>query len=218
MEARILDWKCFIFVSFDNTVFRFRHWRQAIRLAVPQAMFRTTPDTFVIVWNRLELYIDPSFSIPFVFLPTTWIQSLKEETSKTTKILKQLNPGLNTKKQDNMAIAASVYQTLLAHFEIVPVLAIAICLVWNKFCTGLYSIPGPPLAGFTNLWRLLDALQGRHATKNPQLHQKYKSGLIRLGPRVVSISNHELIPVIYSLNSRYNKTAFYTMFRMPFNG
>lgn len=50
------------------------------------------------------------------------------------------------------------------------------------------------------------------------MHNEYKSPLVRIGPKVVSVSDPAHISTIYGLNSGFTKTAFYQMFMMPFQG
>lgn len=44
------------------------------------------------------------------------------------------------------------------------------------------------------------------------------SHFVRIGPRVVSISDPTLIPTIYGINSGFTKTEFYTLSMLPFEG
>ena len=90
--------------------------------------------------------------------------------------------------------------------------------IYNKLRRHVYSIPGPPLAGFSNLWRFWDALTAVQHDTHINLHRKYKSSVVRVGPKVVSVSDPTFIPRIYGLNSGYTKTAFYNMFVLPLNG
>lgn len=90
--------------------------------------------------------------------------------------------------------------------------------IYNKLRRHVYSIPGPPLAGFSNLWRFWNVITSVPHDTHISLHRKYKSSVVRVGPRVVSVSDPNFIPQIYGLNSGYTKTAFYNMFVLPYNG
>ncbi|EEU34711.1 uncharacterized protein NECHADRAFT_97459 [Fusarium vanettenii 77-13-4] len=73
---------------------------------------------------------------------------------------------------------------------------------------GLNKIPGPWLAGFTDLWRLF-IVRGRRAQEvHIELHKKY-GPMVRLGPRAVSVADPEAIKIIYSPSSGYSKSGFY---------
>ncbi|RMJ17486.1 hypothetical protein BHE90_002916 [Fusarium euwallaceae] len=81
-------------------------------------------------------------------------------------------------------------------------------LLVNKYGQGLNNIPGPWLAGFTDLWRLF-IVRGRRAQEvHIELHKKY-GPMVRLGPRAVSVADPEAIKIIYSPSSGYSKSAFY---------
>ncbi|KAL6366194.1 hypothetical protein LRP88_00291 [Fusarium phalaenopsidis] len=73
---------------------------------------------------------------------------------------------------------------------------------------GLNKIPGPWLAGFTDLWRLF-IVRGRRAQEvHIELHKKY-GPMVRLGPRAVSVADPEALKIIYSPSSGYSKSGFY---------
>lgn len=83
-------------------------------------------------------------------------------------------------------------------------------LLVNKYGQGLNKIPGPWLAGFTDLWRLF-IVRGRRAQEvHIELHKKY-GPMVRLGPRAVSVADPEAIKIIYSPSSGYSKVNFRTM-------
>lgn len=69
----------------------------------------------------------------------------------------------------------------------------------------LRTIPGPLLASMTNLWRLIDVLQGQHHDTLIRLHREHKSKLIRIGPNTVSVADPEAVKVIYGLNKGFQK-------------
>jgi hypothetical protein len=91
--------------------------------------------------------------------------------------------------------------------------------VVNKYYRRpLNSIPGPFLAGFTDLWRFFDALFANPHETHIKLHRQTGSSLVRIGPRTVSVSDPALIPKIYGLNSGFTKTKFYTLHMLSYNG
>lgn len=81
-------------------------------------------------------------------------------------------------------------------------------LVINKYGGGLNHIPGPTLAPWTDLWRAVVVGGRRPELEHIRLHEKYGS-LVRLGPRVVSLSDPAAIQVIYALNAGFVKSGFY---------
>ncbi|KAG7405169.1 Cytochrome P450 monooxygenase [Fusarium oxysporum f. sp. rapae] len=81
-------------------------------------------------------------------------------------------------------------------------------LVYNKYGHGLNHVPGPLLAGFTDIWRLF-VVRGRRAQEvHIELHKKYGPA-VRLGPRAVSIADTDALKVIYSPSAGWSKSKFY---------
>ncbi|CAH0025357.1 unnamed protein product [Clonostachys rhizophaga] len=80
--------------------------------------------------------------------------------------------------------------------------------ILNKYGRGLHNIPGPWIAGFSDLWRLF-LVRRRHAQEEHiALHQKY-GPIVRLGPRAVSIADPDAIKIIYSPSAGWSKSQFY---------
>ena len=79
-------------------------------------------------------------------------------------------------------------------------------LLNNYFNRGLQKVPGPFLAKFTDLWRLLDVHKGSHHWKIIELHRKYGK-IVRLGPNYVSVADPRAIQDIYGLNRGYEKVS-----------
>ncbi|KAF5870621.1 putative benzoate 4-monooxygenase cytochrome p450 protein [Botrytis fragariae] len=99
--------------------------------------------------------------------------------------------------------------------SILQVILLSICifgfyLAWYYFTSPLKSVPGPFLAKFTNLWRLIDVYGGRPELTHQTLHQRYGQA-VRIGPNVVSLSDPKLISKIYSLKGDFLKSDFYTV-------
>ncbi|KAB8236692.1 cytochrome P450 [Aspergillus alliaceus] len=72
----------------------------------------------------------------------------------------------------------------------------------------LRKIPGPFLAGWTNLWRAYHVTQGRSQVVLHELHQKY-GPVVRIAPNVVDLDLPELVKTIYNTKGDYRKTEFY---------
>ncbi|KAH6995544.1 cytochrome P450 [Ilyonectria sp. MPI-CAGE-AT-0026] len=81
-------------------------------------------------------------------------------------------------------------------------------LVVNKYGRRLNRVPGPWLAGFTDIWRLFIARGRRAQEVHLNLHERY-GPVVRLGPRAVSVADPEAIKIIYSAGSGFLKTSFY---------
>ncbi|KAL9048643.1 MAG: hypothetical protein Q9162_007621 [Coniocarpon cinnabarinum] len=81
--------------------------------------------------------------------------------------------------------------------------------VWQQLRNPLNSIPGPLLARFTNIWRLIDVWNEHSDVTQLRLHRKY-GHFVRLGPNCVTISDPALIKTLYSTRNPYLKSDFYT--------
>lgn len=92
-------------------------------------------------------------------------------------------------------------------------LHVVLGLVFIIFSTSLWSylrsptliaIPGPLVAKFTNLWRLISAYRGLTAVYSRRLHERHGTA-VRLGPNLVSLSDPKLIKTLYSFKGDYKK-------------
>lgn len=72
--------------------------------------------------------------------------------------------------------------------------------------SGLRSIPGPFVAGFTNLWRLVDTWKGHHYITLMRLHRKH-GNFVRIGPNVLSVSHPEAIEKIHGVKTNFPKVC-----------
>jgi hypothetical protein len=78
--------------------------------------------------------------------------------------------------------------------------------VRNRYKPGLRQIPGPFLASISDLWNFAHVCLG-HSTHEYELHQAYKSPLLRMGPNYVSCSDPESIRVIYGWKRVFQKVS-----------
>lgn len=77
-------------------------------------------------------------------------------------------------------------------------------LLYNKYGYGIHAIPGPLLASFTDLWRFALVTGRRPELKHIELHRKY-GGIVRLGPKVVSVADPNAVKAIYAINGGFVK-------------
>ncbi|KAF4443309.1 putative P450 monooxygenase [Fusarium austroafricanum] len=92
------------------------------------------------------------------------------------------------------------------------VLVLPLLLVLRvRYRKGLRQIPGPFLASFSQLDRLLTAASGFQQRRHIDYHRKYGS-LVRVGPNHVSFSDADLIPQVYGISSKFVKSNFYSLF------
>ena len=103
-------------------------------------------------------------------------------------------------------------RSLAQRYVVVLLLGLLVAkLLINKYGGSLNSIPGPPLAGFTNLWRVFNTIFSNATETQIRLHRRHRSHFVRIAPRIVSVADPELIPVIYGVNSGFTKTEFYSI-------
>lgn len=76
--------------------------------------------------------------------------------------------------------------------------------VGNLFAPGARQIPGPFLAGFTDLFRAWNVAKGDNQVSLVKFHEKYGDS-VRFGPRVVSIRNVIDVSRVYSVQSGFPK-------------
>ena len=82
-------------------------------------------------------------------------------------------------------------------------------VAWLVSRSPLNSIPGPFLAKFSDIWRLIDVWKGRSDVTQRRLHERYGSA-VRLGPNCVSLSDPSIIKTIYSSRNPFKKSEFYS--------
>ncbi|KIX09656.1 uncharacterized protein Z518_00737 [Rhinocladiella mackenziei CBS 650.93] len=111
-------------------------------------------------------------------------------------------------------VAKDLQLLVFAHYKIVLIgtiiLLLSTRLIYNKYGHGVNHIPGPTLASFTDLWRLLITWSWRPENEHIRLHRKHGK-LVRLGPKTISVSDPRAIQTIYALNSGYIKSSFYSV-------
>ncbi|KAI5456875.1 putative P450 monooxygenase [Mariannaea sp. PMI_226] len=79
------------------------------------------------------------------------------------------------------------------------------------FRSDLRSVPGPLVARLSTLYRPWKVSGGDAPEFYHKLHEKY-GPIVRTGPNVVSISDPSAIGPIYSIGSKFFKSAFYSVF------
>lgn len=110
-----------------------------------------------------------------------------------------------------MTLLTKALQTFRDNLAIVAVAVIAALLgrlLYNRYERGLNKIPGPFLASLSDLWLFIHYMRRRGLTEY-NLHQAYKSPILRLGPRTVSVADAEAIRVIYGWKPVFRKVSLY---------
>ncbi|KAH0828225.1 hypothetical protein AYO21_03784 [Fonsecaea monophora] len=105
-----------------------------------------------------------------------------------------------------MGLALVLTQTLQHWWWAILCLLCIARLVHNY--SKLSFVPGPALAGVTDLWRYFHGKAGK-CIDDYQLHRKYNSKLLRVGPNQISVSDATEVTKIYGLNPIFNKGEAY---------
>lgn len=88
---------------------------------------------------------------------------------------------------------------------IVAVLVLVFCCV-QRYQRGLHHIPGPFLASISSFHRLIST--ARANIYNTHLRYHRQCGLlVRVGPNHVSFADPEALPVVYGVNTRFEKSG-----------
>ena len=90
----------------------------------------------------------------------------------------------------------------MAVFEVIMIcLALLIFYyVSTLYAYGLWDLPGPALAKFSNLWRFIETWKGHSELVLRELHRKHGK-LVQIGPNVVSIADPDAIETIYGVKA-----------------
>lgn len=106
-----------------------------------------------------------------------------------------------------MAISSLVedgYSILRPYWPLIALFVVLARLLWNRYGYGLNDVPGPFLASLTDLWLFFHVLFGKAATEY-ELHCKYNSPIIRLGPNTLSFNDAESLRKIYGYRPVFHK-------------
>jgi hypothetical protein len=97
-------------------------------------------------------------------------------------------------------------RTLVISVLITLVLVWVARTIYIGFQPGLRGIPGPWSARFSNFVRFELVWAGKAHENYRELHKTY-GAIVRTAPNVVDISDPKMIPIIYGINSKYNKVG-----------
>lgn len=103
-----------------------------------------------------------------------------------------------------MGLLTQAFLFLRENWIFLVLAPIAFHLLYNKYGHGLSKIPGPFWASTSDIWLLVHYTRRRGLTER-QMHEKYNSPLLRLGPNTVSVSDPEAIRVIYGWKPVFKK-------------
>ena len=86
------------------------------------------------------------------------------------------------------------------------VICVTVFVLHTRYLKGLREIPGPFRASILPLDRILCTARGHQFATHIAYHEKY-GDLVRIGPNHVSFSDPQVIPQVYSINTKYFKVG-----------
>lgn len=86
------------------------------------------------------------------------------------------------------------------------VAAIFANVIWKLFLSPLRTFPGPFLAKFTDAWRAYLATTGAFDKHQINWHRQWGSA-VRIGPKTISLSDPDLIKVVYASKNAWRKVS-----------
>ena len=87
-------------------------------------------------------------------------------------------------------------------------LLIIVYYAQSAYRKGLRNVPGPFWARLSTLYRLSIVYQGEAVGNYRRLHEKY-GPVVRTGPYHVSVSDPQIIPLIYGVTSKFRKVNMF---------
>ena len=109
-----------------------------------------------------------------------------------------------TGDQCQSAMAIASYSNLLLATFLVSFVSLVGYALYLRYQPYLRDVPGPVLASFTDLWRLLKLDGGRFELENQQQHERH-GDLVRVGPNCVSVGDPREIRQIYGISRLFEK-------------
>jgi len=105
---------------------------------------------------------------------------------------------------------------LVAHWLFVLASAFLLRVLYKRYGSPLRKYPGPFLASFSRLWKVISIAKGSTHLDHIDLHRKY-GPVVRIAPDEVSLSSPEAARLLLSAGKRFFKTQFYGVFPPPEN-
>ncbi|KAB5566690.1 cytochrome P450 [Coniochaeta sp. 2T2.1] len=94
---------------------------------------------------------------------------------------------------------------------IISVVITILYFIYDSHTAGLRHVPGPFIARYTNLHAFISTWRaGRRGDYLLGMHEKY-GGVVRVGPRMVSVADTDAINTIYNTKLRLNKSESVTV-------
>ncbi|KAI1494093.1 cytochrome P450 [Biscogniauxia mediterranea] len=105
----------------------------------------------------------------------------------------------------------SAWTLVKAYWFLVIPAFITVRALWRRYASPLRAYPGPVLASFTRLWKVISTAKENTHWDHIELHKKY-GPIVRIAPNEVSFSSPHVARQVLSAGKRFYKTDFYRVF------
>lgn len=123
---------------------------------------------------------------------------------------------LNTGAPRPDSLVASALAFVAKHWPVLLIGGLVLRALYRRYASPLRKYPGPFLASFSRLWKLLSTASGHTHLDHIALHRQY-GPVVRIAPNEVSVSSPEAARTLLSAGRRFFKTPFYSVFPPPEN-
>lgn len=114
------------------------------------------------------------------------------------------------------SITTGILPLLLSWWYVILPSIIVTRALYRKYASPLRQYPGPWLASYTRLWKVLSTASTRTHLDHIELHKKY-GPIVRIAPDELSLASPEAARTLLSAGKRFYKTRFYGVFPPPEN-
>ncbi|KAI1469876.1 cytochrome P450 [Daldinia caldariorum] len=95
-------------------------------------------------------------------------------------------------------------------------LFIVLRILYRRYASPLREYPGPFLASFSRIWKVMSTVSEQTHLHHIELHRKY-GPIVRISPNELSFSSPSVARHVLSAGKRFYKTDFYSVFPPPEN-
>jgi hypothetical protein len=118
--------------------------------------------------------------------------------------------------QGRTSLVGAAADFVTTYWAILLPSAFVLRILYKRYASPLRKYPGPFLASFSRLWKVLSTASGHTHLDHVALHEKY-GPVVRIAPNEVSISSPEAARTVLSAGKHFYKTDFYAVFPPPEN-
>lgn len=125
-------------------------------------------------------------------------------------------PSFSTDGARSHSLMATAATVVAGYWGILLPALLLTRILYKRYASPLRKYPGPFLASFSRLWKVLTTASGHTHLDHIALHAKY-GPVVRIAPNEVSVSSPEAARTVLAAGKHFTKTDFYTVFPPPEN-